>query len=343
MKKKSRRGFTFLGILLSLCLLFATACSADLPGGESSSAGSAGASSGKTEGEQIRIGVTFQSLSMPTFAEFSSFMESYAPEEYGAEITIVSAEWNAPTQVSQIENFIESDVDAIIIAPVDANALTDVTKRAMDEGIYVFSYAAHLENYSTEYLVDDYNTGYACGKAAAEWINEHLDGKAEYGILEYPSNEQLISRAKGIQDALKELAPESTCVSIQKAIDANEGMEVTENMLQANPNLKVIASIGDGGAVGANEAVKAAGKATDDWGIFSVDATQEALQKIKDNEPFRASLSLGGPADQGSYMVDTVVALVRGETVEKDGRMPFKVIDKSNVEEYAKSLGWTLK
>ena len=66
MKKKSRRGFTFLGILLSLCLLFATACSTDLPGGESSSAGSAGASSGKTEGEQIRIGVTFQSLSMPT-------------------------------------------------------------------------------------------------------------------------------------------------------------------------------------------------------------------------------------------------------------------------------------
>lgn len=339
---KRRKGTWFWGILLSLGMALMTACSTELPAENGDSSQKTEEKKEGTKEEKINIGVTFQSLSMPTFAEFSTFMEVYAPEEYGAEITIVSAEWNAPTQVSQIENFIENDVDAIIIAPVDANSLTDVTKRAIDAGIYVFSYAAHLENYSAEYLVDDYNTGYACGEAAAEWINANLGGKAEYGILEYPSNEQLITRAQGIQDALAELAPESTCVSIQKAIDANEGMEVTENMLQANPGLKVIASIGDGGAVGANEAVKAAGKDTDDWGIFAVDATQEALQKIKDGEPFRASLSLGGSEEQGAYMVDTVMALVKGEEVVKDGRMPYKVIDKDNVEEYAESLGWEL-
>lgn len=293
--------------------------------------------------KKIRIGVTFQSLSMPTFAEFGSFMQKYAPEKYGAEITIVSAEWNAPTQVSQIENFIESGVDAIIIAPVDPNAVFDVTERAQKAGVYVFCYAAHIDNYDAEYLVDDYNTGYACGEQAAKWIHEKLGGKAEYGLLEYPINNRLIQRAKGMEDAIAKLAPESKQVAVAKAVDANEGMRVTEDMLQANPDMKIIVSIGDGGAIGANEVVMASGKASDAWGIFAVDATQEALQKIKDNEPFRCSMSLGGPIIQGSYMVDTVVSLARGEKVTKDGLMPFKAITKDNVAEYAKSVGWTLK
>lgn len=291
----------------------------------------------------IRIGVTFQSLSMPTFAEFSSFMQTYAPEKYGAEITIVSAEWNAPTQVSQIENFIESGVDAIIIAPVDPGSVYDVTERARNSGVFVFSYAAHIDNYDAEYLVDDYNTGFACGEEAARWINEKLNGKTEYGLLEYPINNRLIQRAQGMADALAKFAPDTTQVAVAKAVDANEGMRVTEDMLQANPDMKIIVSIGDGGAIGANEVVMASNKASGDWGIFAVDATQEALQKIKDNEPFRCSMSLGGPIIQGSYMVDTVVSLVRGETVVKDGLMPFKAITKDNVEEYAKSVNWTLK
>ncbi len=294
-------------------------------------------------GEKIRIGVTFQSLAMPTFAEFSSFMQTYAPEKYDAEITIVSAEWNAPTQVSQIENFIESGVDAIIIAPVDPGSVYDVTERAREAGVYVFSYAAHLENYDAEYLVDDYNTGYACGEQAAKWIHEKLNGKAEYGVLEYPINDRLIQRAQGMQDAIAKLAPEAKMVAVAKAVDANEGMRVTEDLLQANPDMKVIVSIGDGGAIGANEVVMAAGKATPDWGIFAVDATQEALQKIKDNEPFRCSMSLGGPKVQGSYMVDTVVKLVRGEPVEKNGLMPYLPITRDNVEEYAKSVNWKLR
>lgn len=294
-------------------------------------------------GERIRIGVTFQSLSMPTFAEFSSFMQTYAPEKYGAEITIVSAEWNAPTQVSQIENFVESGVDAIIIAPVDPNAVFDVTQRAMDAGVKVFCYAAHIENYDAEYLVDDYNTGYACGTEAAKWINEKLGGSTEFGLLEYPINDRLIQRAQGMVDALAKLAPKARHVATAKAVDANEGMRVTEDMLQANPDMKIIMSIGDGGAIGANEVVMAAGKASPDWGIFAVDATQEALQKIKDNEPFRCTMSLGGPVIQGSYMVDTVVSMVKGEKVVKNGLMPYKAITKANVEEYAKSINWTLR
>lgn len=295
------------------------------------------------EEESIKIGVSWQDLSEQTFAEFSSYMQEYAPSEYGADITIVSADWSAPTQVTQIENFIESGCDAIIVGAVDPASLKDVTQKAIDEGIYVLSYASHIDNYSAEYLVDDYNTGYAAGEAAAEWINEKLDGKAEYGVLDLPINDRLIARAEGMIDAITENAPEATKVAQSDGGGAAaDGMSDTEDFLQAHPDLKVIVSIGDGGAIGANEAVKAAGIDYSDFGIFAVDATQEGLQKVKNNEPLRASVSIGGPIVQGGYMIDTVVKMVKGEEFERDGLMTYKVIDQSNCEEYAESIGWEL-
>lgn len=295
------------------------------------------------EEDAIKIGVAWQDLSEQTFAEFSSFMQEYAPSEYGAEITIVSADWSAPTQVTQVENFIESGCDAIIVGPVDPASLADVTKKAIDEGIYVLSYAAHIDNYSAEYLVDDYNTGYAAGEAAAQWINDKLGGKAEYGVLDLPINDRLIARAQGMIDAITEKAPEATKVAQSDGGGATaDGMNDTEDFLQAHPDMKVIVSIGDGGAIGANEAVKASGMDYSDFGIFAVDATQEGLQKIKNNEPLRGSVSIGGPIVQGGYMIDTVVAMVKGEEFERDGLMTYKVIDQSNCEEYAESIGWKL-
>ena len=119
-------------------------------------------------------------------------------------------------------------------------------------------------------------------------------------------------------------------------------MSVTENFLQAHPNMKVIVSIGDGGAIGANETVKAAGLATDDFGIFGVDATKEALQKIKNNESLRMSVSLGGPMVQGGTMIDTTMAILQSEDFVKDDVMVVNPITAENVDEYVKSIGWTL-
>lgn len=295
------------------------------------------------EEEPIKIGVAWQDLSEQTFAEFSSFMQEYAPSEYGAEITIVSADWSAPTQVTQIENFIESGCDAIILGPVDPASLADVTQKAVDDGIYVLSYAAHIDNYSAEYLVDDYNTGYAAGEAAAQWINDKLGGKAEYGVLDLPINDRLIARAQGMIDAITEKAPEAVKVAQSDGGGATaDGMNDTEDFLQAHPDMKVIMSIGDGGAIGANEAVKASGMDYSDFAIFAVDATKEGLQKIKNDEPLRGSVSLGGPIVQGGYMIDTVVKMVKGEEYEQDGLMTYQVIDKENCEEYAESIGWEL-
>ncbi|MBO1901056.1 sugar ABC transporter substrate-binding protein [Leucobacter weissii] len=286
--------------------------------------------------DDYSVGVTFSDLSNPVWAELVQEAQSYGSEE-GLAVNYVDAKSDASTQVTQIENFIQQGVDAIIICAVDAASLVDVTQRAQDAGIKVVGYTQVLDNYDAQYLVDAYNTGYANGEAAAKWINENYghESVVEWGLMDLPTFPEIIDRANGIKDAIAELAPNAELVATNSALTAEEGVTNAENFLQANPDLKVIATIGGGGAQGGNEGVKASGITDyDAFGLFGIDATEIEIQNILNGDPQKASISLGGGKAHGRTLVDITADLLAGETVEKDQYMPITVIDQSNAQEY---------
>jgi ribose transport system substrate-binding protein len=137
-------------------------------------------------------------------------------------------------------------------------------------------------------------------------------------VLDYPQIQVLLERGKGIVDGIKAGAPKARIVAQSAAINPTEGQSRTETILQANPDVKVIACIGGGGAIGANEAVKASGKLTDTFGIFAADATPEELAAISNNEACRMSVLItGGPDKIAAEIYGWVRKLVAGERVEK--------------------------
>lgn len=300
-----------------------------------SESGPVGADSGSAEGN-TSVGITFSDLSNPVWAELVQEAQTYGSEE-GLTVNYVDARNDAAAQVTQIENFIQQGVGTIIICAVDANALVDVTKKAQDAGIKVVGYTQVLENYDAQYLVDAYNTGYANGEAAANWINENFDSDetVEWALMDLPRFPEIIDRANGIKEAIAELAPNAKLVGTAPALTAEEGVANAENFLQANPNLKVIATIGGGGAVGGNEGVKSAGVTDyDSFGLFGIDATENEIQNIINGDPQKSSISLGGGKAHGRALIDIALDLLAGEDVEKDQYMPVEVIDGSNAQEY---------
>ena len=94
-------------------------------------------------------------------------------------------------------------------------------------------------------------------------MKTHYTGPVEVGIIDYPELPQIIDRAKGIEQGIKEFYPDAQFVARASAPDPEKGMKAAETIMQAHPNIKVIACINDGGCLGAAEAVKAMGKATD--------------------------------------------------------------------------------
>ncbi|MBS3182797.1 sugar ABC transporter substrate-binding protein [Leucobacter manosquensis] len=297
---------------------------------------SSGGSSAAPSDTEFSVGVTFSDLSNPVWAELVQEAQSYGAEE-GVEVNYVDAKSDAATQVTQIENFIQQDVDAIIICAVDSESLKAATQKAQDAGIKIVGYTQVLDNYDAQYLVDAYETGYANGEAAAEWINENHGDEdvVEWALMDLPTFPEIIDRANGIKDAVEEIAPNAELVATNSALTAEEGVTNAENFLQANPDLKMIATIGGGGAQGGNEGVKASGITDfDSFGLFGIDATQIEIENIIKGDPQKSSISLGGGKAHGRTLIDITSDLLNGEEVEKDQFMPITVIDESNAQDY---------
>lgn len=288
----------------------------------------------ETSNESYKIGMTVQDLSNQIWAGSCEALKKLI-EADGGNFTYLDCASNASTQIEQVENFIASDVDAIVIQPAEANALEEVLGQAMKAGIKVYCWDEDIQNADICWLIDNYKLGKIIGEEAAKWINEKFNGECEVAILDYPQLEILLQRGNGIVDAIKEKAPKAKIVAQSSAINATEGMSKTETFLQANPNIKVIACIGGGGAIGANEAVKASGKLTDDFGIFAADATEEELVAMKNNEACRMSVLITGGADKiADEIFSWLKKLLAGEEVEKKIYRETIPVTKENLSQY---------
>lgn len=285
--------------------------------------------------EDYTVGMTLN-LGNLTWAELAESAKAHG-KELGMNVTVQNSNDDATTQVSQIENFIQADVDAIIVAAVESNSVEDVCKAAQDAGIKVIAYTQVIENADAEYLVDAYNTGYACGKRAAEWIKEvYGDEPIEWALEDLPKYPEIIDRANGIKEAIEELAPNAELVATQSAEVMEDGQKNAENFMQSHPDIKVICSIGSGGGAGANEGVKSyiSEDEYDKFGIFGIDATEQEIMNIINGDPQKSSVSLGGGAKHGEMLIDIAENFREGVDQEKEQYMPITVIDYSNAQEY---------
>lgn len=319
MKKK------VLAVILSVAMVTGVAA-----GCQSSSGGGTGG-----DEDSYTVGMTLN-LGNLTWAELSEAAKAHG-EELGMTVTVQNSNDDATTQVSQIENFIQSGVDAIIVAAVESNSVEDVCKEAQEAGIKVIAYTQTIENSDAQYLVDAYNTGYACGERAAQWINEvYGDEAIEWALEDLPKYPEIIDRANGIKDAIAELAPNAELVATQPAEVMEDGQKNAENFMQSNPDIKVICSIGSGGGAGANEGVKSYISADeyDKFGIFGIDATEQEIMNIINGDPQKSSVSLGGGAVHGETLIDIAENFRQGTEQEEIQYMPITVIDSSNAQEY---------
>jgi ribose transport system substrate-binding protein len=167
----------------------------------------------------------------------------------------------------------------------------------------------------------EWDMGYTIGLEAGKWIRDKLNGQAEVLILANDRIPQMITRKEGVIAGMTEHAPGAEVVAVQDANITELGMRVTENVLQAHPNLKVVVALNDAGALGALAAVESAGRDSDDFFIGGVDATPEAREKIDGGTVFRASVD-NIPYENGMMDIEIMQRLLAGEDLEYQQVVP---------------------
>ena len=302
------------------------------------SANGQGESSASGEKDGMKVGMTVQDLTNQVWASRAMAVSDIVKKN-GGEFTYVGCDYNAANQISQVENFVASGVDIVMIHPAEKASMDSALKgiKAKNPEVKFFVYDEVLENADMCFLAKNYDCGYMIGTQAANWINDKLDGVAEVGVIGWPSIEVLLERENGIKDAIRDLAPNAKIVATGAAINNVDGMSLVETYLQAHPNMQVIASIGGSSAVGANEAVKAAGKLNDKWGIFGSDATDEELAAIDRNEAIRCSIMYTGSSEEVAvYVYEWLTQLYSGEGYDEYVYHKFVPVDASNYKKYMK-------
>lgn len=287
-----------------------------------------------------KVGITIQTLDNSYWAGVFSEVEKELKAR-GIDGTILSSNDDSSTQIQQIEQFTNNNMDLIMVHPSDPSAIEDYLKIARDKGIKVMSWDDKLTNSDLNWVLNNQELGYSIGSTAAEFINEHFttESPAEVAILNYPQTPVLLERENGILDALeKEAAGKYKVVAQQPAIDAQAGMDNMETIFQANPNVKVVCCVSGSGDIGANEAfkIKYNNEIPDDVGIFSADGTKQELEAIMNGEATRAAVGFEGSDKRTAIaVVDMYEKLLKGEDLtDQDVYRPLLVLDINNASEY---------
>lgn len=281
------------------------------------------------EKKELVIGCTLQNLSEEFMTMLKGSMEIKLKEYDNVKLVVNDAEGKPDKQASQLDSFVAQKMDAVIISPVDADALAPAVKAVVDAGIPVITCSADVAGDQGQVWVGSENE--SGGEIEMRYVAEQLGGKGKVAVLRGPLGafaEQ--GRFHGYEAVLAEY-PDIEVVFDQTANwQREEAMALVENLLSSGTEINAIVCQNDGMALGALEAVKAAGK-KDSVVITGIDAIQDALDSVKAGE--LDATCFQDAIGQGQSALDMAIRAANGEAVERNN-IPFELVTKDNVEGY---------
>jgi ribose transport system substrate-binding protein len=285
-------------------------------------------------GVEKTIGVSVLSMNNPFFKEIADSITAEGARN-GFKVAVVSGDFDVAKQQNQVKDFIVRKVSAIILCPCDSKAIGPAIKEANAAGIPVFTADIACLDKQAEVVSHVATDNYLGGKLAAEAIVEATGGNGKMAILDYPEIESVIMRTKGFEDKLAEMKkanPEITLAVVAKLTaggDKAKGLKVTQDLLQAYPDLNAIFAINDPSALGALAALDSAGK-TGKIIVVGFDGQPEGRKAIRDGKIYADPIQF--PDKIGLETMKAVMKYMNGEDVSKEILIPTALYRKSDAE-----------
>ena len=251
--------------------------------------------------------------------------------ELGVDLTILSADQDAATQISQIEQCVSEGYNAILFEPVDPDGLRDAAKAAADKGVVMINVVSVCTDWESAGI-----SAISCGNNVKAGENEMqhvadlLEGKGNVAFLTGPSAvTDALDRMEGYRNILanypdiKEVVAPADC-----EWDTAKAQATVESWLSAY-DLDAIVCENDGMAVGAGNAAGANSGII----ITGVDGTPDGYEAIEDGRMTGMVAQDGGLMAAGG--LEAAVTLLNGGTLDNNVIIAESVwIDASNVADY---------
>lgn len=233
-----------------------------------------------------------------------------------------------PEQLSQVEDVIVKNPDAIVFIPVDYKALVPAVEKINAAGIPVTNITDRIAGGKLVAYVgaDDYNIGLA----TARFLLKQMGGKGNVVILEGVKGSLTnTDRVRGFNDALKENPNVKLLASQPANYQRLNALQVMENLIQSHPQIDGVLAANDPMAVGAIEALEGANRKAL---VVGINGSKEAVELIKTGK-LLASGDFNGFI-QGCLGTEIAIRNLRKEQTPKEIILKPVVIEKSNTGPY---------
>jgi inositol transport system substrate-binding protein len=265
-------------------------------------------------------------------------------KDLGVEVQIEDAGNDVAKQLDQIKNFAASGVTAIIVNPVDTSAtqaMSDAAAAAKIPLVYV-----NRQPINVDTLPD--NQAFVASNEVDSGTLETIEvcrllkeaGKAEaniYVMMGELSNQAAVQRTKDIHDVMGDgrCAVKLTIIDEQTANwSRDQAQTLMTNWISAGKPYDAVIANNDEMAIGAIQAMKAAGVDMKTMIIGGVDATQDALAAMAAGD--LDATVFQNAAGQGAGSLKAAIALAKGEKIEKKVYIPFELVTPANLADYQK-------
>jgi ribose transport system substrate-binding protein len=277
----------------------------------------------------LKIGMTFQELNNPYFVTMQKALRD-AAATMGATVIVTDAHHDVSKQISDVEDMIQQKIDILLVNPTDTAGIQSAVTSAHNAGVVVVAVDANASG-PVDSFVGSKNVD--AGQMACEYLAKAIGGSGEVAILDGIPVVPILERVKGCRAALEKF-PNVKVVDIQNGKQERaSALSVTENMIQAHPNLKGVFSVNDGGSMGALSAIEASGK---DIKLTSVDGAPEAIEAMQKPGSKFIETSAQYPADQVRIALGIALAKKWGANVPSSIPVDVKLVDAAG----AKGFHW---
>ncbi|MBZ9772357.1 sugar ABC transporter substrate-binding protein [Mesorhizobium sp. CO1-1-8] len=216
---------------------------------------------------------------------------------------------NLEQQINAVQSWITLKVDAIVVLPIDENALKPLQKQAQDQGIKWLTYLGKMKDSNGYVGFDHAQSGQIVANAAVAWVKKNGIKDPKALVTTLSSLPSVSARWTEVERIFGENGIQ--IVAKQDAAEQSVGLSVTETVLKQHPDINVIVCLNDDAAVGAYRAVKIAGVDESKIFIAGQDGAFEGLKAVNEGGAYRASAAIV-MSELGKNVVDLALNSITG-------------------------------
>lgn len=268
-----------------------------------------------------KMALVVSTLNNPFFVTLKEGAEAKA-KDMGYELLVLDSQNDPAKELANVEDVVNKDIKVLLINPTDSDAVRSAVRAAnrADVPVVTLDRAANDSKVAGHIASDNV----AGGEMAGQLIVDLLGGKGRVVELQgVPGTSAARDRGQGFHNVVDKVDGIQVVASQPADFDRTKGLNVMENILQAQGEIDAVFAHNDEMALGALKAIQASGR---DIKVVGFDGTDDGVAAVKAGDMAATVAQQAGKI--GEMGVETAAKVAQGESVPEYTPVPLQVIQK---------------